>query len=232
MLIIKGLIGGLIQIALFSVVFIIPAGLVPEGTWYWDRALIFIVVYGVILTITILTLAVKAPANLEARLKAPTSRNQPMADRIITTIMTLFMLGWFVFIPIDVFFFKILPAPHIIVSVCGGVLFLLGYAIIVTAIYQNSFATPIVEDQTESGQTLVDTGFYAIVRHPLYLGMLPFFMGLAMWLGSYTALIAVSALLVIFIARITVEEKTLRKSLPGYPEYIMKVHYRLIPFIW
>lgn len=153
-LIIKGLIGGLIQLALFSVAFIIPAGLVPEGTWYWDRALIFLVVYGVILTITILTLAVKAPANLEARLKAPTSRNQPMADRIITTIMTLFMLGWFVFIPIDVFFFKIMPAPHIIVSVCGGVLFLLGYAIIVTAIYQNAFATPIVEDQTESGQTL------------------------------------------------------------------------------
>ncbi len=76
MLIIKGLIGGLFQLALFSVFLVVPAGLLPGGTWYWQRALIFIGVYGFILEATIVVLAVVAPASLEARLKAPTVSSQ------------------------------------------------------------------------------------------------------------------------------------------------------------
>lgn len=63
MLILKGLIGGLIQIALFGAFLVVPAGLVPGGTWYWTRALMFIGVYGFILEATIVALAVVAPAN-------------------------------------------------------------------------------------------------------------------------------------------------------------------------
>ena len=97
---------------------------------------------------------------------------------------------------------------------------------------QNSFAIPIVEDQSERGQTLVDTGLYALVRHPWYLGLLPFKAGSAVWLESYAGLIAVSVLLVVVIARIVVEETFLQKTLPGYTEYIKNVRYRLVPFIW
>jgi hypothetical protein len=148
MLIVKGLIGGLVQLALFSAFLIIPAGLVTGGTWYWDRALIFIGAYGVILEATIVTLAVIAPDSLEARLKAPASKKQPIADRIITAIIILTTLGWFVLIPVDVFYLKLLPSPHIAASICGGVLSLFGFAIIFAAIYQSSFAIPIVEDQS------------------------------------------------------------------------------------
>jgi protein-S-isoprenylcysteine O-methyltransferase Ste14 len=147
---------------------------------------------------SIVVLAVMAPASLKARLRLPVSKRQPVADRIVTGILMLWFLAWLVFIPIDVFNLKLLPAPQFAVSVCGGATFLFGPAIIMTAIYQNSFAVRIVEDQTERGQLLVDTGLYARVRHPLYFGALPFVAGIALWLESNAALIARSVWLGVF----------------------------------
>jgi protein-S-isoprenylcysteine O-methyltransferase Ste14 len=232
MLILRGLIGGLFNVAFFGACLIVPAGLVPGGTWYWTRALVFLGVYGFIMVVAIVTLATKAPASLEARLKAPASKKQPVADRIVTAFLVLWFLAWLSFIPVDVFYLKLMSPPQLVVSLFGGVLTLAGYAIVMTAIYQNSFAVPIVEDLTDGGQVLVDTGLYAWVRHPLYLGMLPFVAGIALWLRSYASLIATVGMLVILIARITVEEKSLRKTLPGYTEYIKKVRYRLVPLVW
>ncbi|MHC4505692.1 MAG: hypothetical protein ACYTFI_20495, partial [Planctomycetota bacterium] len=111
MLLLKGLIGGLFQLTLFGALLIVPAGLVPGGTWYWERALVFLGVYGVILETCIVTLAVVAPASLEARLKAPVSKKQPVADRVVTAILILTGIAWFVAIPVDVFYWKLLPSP-------------------------------------------------------------------------------------------------------------------------
>ncbi len=232
MLITKGLIGGLFQLALFGAFLLVPAGLVHGGTCYWPRALLFLGVYGFILEATIVVLAVVAPASLEARFKAPFSKKQPVADRIVTAFLILSFLAWFASIPIEVFYLKLLPTPQFAVSVCGGVLSLVGFAIVSATIYQNAFAIPIVEDQTERGQVLIDTGPYAYLRHPMYFGVLPFLAGIALWLESYASLIATSVILVILIARIVVEEKVLRKTLPGYTEYMEKVRYRLVPFVW
>ncbi|MHC5039950.1 MAG: methyltransferase family protein [Planctomycetota bacterium] len=232
MLIVKGLLGGLFQIVLFCTCLLLPAGLIAGGTWTWDRALLFIGVYGFILEATILVLALVAPASLEARLEGFSSKTQPRADRIITGMLFGIGLAWFVFIPVDVFHLKLMPAPPLPVSVGGAGLILLGYGIMIAAITQNAFAKPIVEDQTERGQTVVDTGVYAAVRHPMYLGLLPFNVGIALWLESYAGVIGVLLLLAVLIARIGVEERTLRKTLPGYTEYMEKVRYRLIPFLW
>jgi len=231
-LVLKGLLGGLLNAASFAVFLLVPAGLVAGGTWYWPRALWFLAVYCFIVEAGIVFLAVLAPASLEARLRRPTSGKQPVADRIVTATLILSFFAWVAFIPIDVFHWKLLPAPLFALSACGAVLFLLGFVITMTAVYQNSFAVPFVEDQTARGQVLVDTGLYARVRHPLYLGMLPFFAGLALWLESYAALIATSVLTAVLVARIFVEEKILRQTLPGYPEYMQRVRYRLIPFVW
>ena len=155
-----------------------------------------------------------------------------MADRIITALLMVTFLAWCVFIPVDVFSLRLLPPPSPAVSGFGGVTLLIGFAIVIVAIYQNAFALPIVEDQTERSQTLVDTGLYSVVRHPLYLGMLLFFPGLSLWLESYAGLIAVSAILAVLIARIHVEEQTLEETLPGYAQYVQTVPYRLLPYVW
>ena len=232
MLMLRGLIGGLFQVALFGSLLVVPAGLVPGGTWYWPRALLFLGVYGCVLVISIVALAIKAPASLEARLKPLASKKQPFTDRLVTLGLVLWGVGWFVSIPIDVFFWKLLPTPGFAASGFGAVLTAAGFAIIMAAIYENSFAAPIVEDQTDVGQVLIDTGPYARVRHPLYLGFLPFVAGISLWLESYTSLIVGFGSLVWIIGRIVVEERMLRHTLPGYSEYVEKVPYRLVPFVW
>ena len=66
----------------------------------------------------------------------------------------------------------------------------------------------------------------------MYLGFVPYFIGLALWLESYVSALAVPLIVGTLIARVFIEEKTLQENLPGYPEYMEKTRYRLIPFIW
>jgi len=135
-------------------------------------------------------------------------------------------------IPIDVFHFQLFPKPTLLASVLGGVMLLIGFGIILATLFQNAFAAPIVEDQTEEGQVVIDTGLYGLVRHPMYLGFIPYFTGLALWLESYVGALSVLLIVGTLIARVFIEEKTLQENLPGYPEYMEKIRYRLIPFIW
>jgi protein-S-isoprenylcysteine O-methyltransferase Ste14 len=227
MLVLRGLIGGLAQVAVIGALLLLPA-----GTWHWPRAIQFLVIYGLTNAISIVTLARLAPASLEARLTAPAAQSQPAADRVVTLLLFTSLLAWFAFIPIDVFHLRLLAVPPLTASVAGAVVLVAGYGLIWTTLLQNAFATPIVRDQSERGQVLIDTGPYARVRHPFYLGFLLFLAGLALWLESWASLLAVSVPLLLLVARITVEEKTLRETLPGYPDYLERVRYRLVPFLW
>ena len=227
MLMIKGLVGGVVQFALFAALLLIPA-----GTWHWPRAIQFLVAHGVLTLVATIMLALIAPASLEARLQGPLHKSQPKADRVISFLLFPLLLAWFVSIPVEVFHLQWLPAPGFMVSGLGAGLFFVGYAIIVTAIYQNEFATPIVKDQSERGHVLVDTGLYGCIRHPLYLGFVLYLTGVALWLESYLSVFLLFVIFAILLARIFVEEKTLRETLPGYIDYMTRVRYRIIPFVW
>ncbi|ESA32542.1 isoprenylcysteine carboxyl methyltransferase [Leptolyngbya sp. Heron Island J] len=227
MLMLKGLLGVLSQLALLTALLLIPA-----GTWQWPRALQFLAGYGIVLLIATVLLAMFAPASLEARLELPAAKSQPVADRVVTALIVLMAFAWFVFIPIDVFYLQLLPVPEPFISGLGALIGLAGYGILILAIFQNEFAVPIVRDQSERGQVLIDTGLYGLIRHPFYLGFLLFFVGIGLWLESYASVLMLSILLVLLAARIFIEEKTLSKSLPGYADYVAKVKYRLLPFVW
>ncbi len=227
MLTIKGLLGGLFQIVTLAALLFIPA-----GTWHWSRAIQFLVPYSIVLLISIIVLARLAPDSLEARLQFPAAKSQPVMDRVVTLILILLLFVWFAFIPIDVFHLQLLPPPPLSVSIFGLVLLFAGFGIVMVALFQNAFAAPIVKDQSERGQVLIDTGLYGRIRHPFYLGNLLFFIGIALWLESYASVLALPLVFVVLVIRIFVEEKALRKSLPGYAEYMAKIRYRLIPFVW
>jgi protein-S-isoprenylcysteine O-methyltransferase Ste14 len=231
-LIMKGLIGGLLQLALFAVALLVPAGLVPGGTWYWPRGLIFLGLYGLVLETSVVILALAAPASLAARLRAPASKKQPVADRVATAFLVLSTLAWFAFVPIDVFHLRLLPPPSLQVSIGGAAISLVGFAITMAAIYQNTYAIPIVEDQSGRAQVLVDTGLYAHVRHPFYLGLLLFYAGLALWLESYASLLTLCVVLLALLTRIAVEETMLLRTLPDYSTYLTRVPWRLVPLVW
>ena len=226
-LLIKGLVGALLQVAFFGALLLIPA-----GTFQWTEANQFLYFYGLLTLISTVFLAIKAPRSLEARLEIPMSESQPLSDRIATTFLLVFLVGWFVFIPVDIFHLKFLAPPQHIISVLGGILSLFGYGIMLTALYQNEFATTVVRDQSDRGHELRDTGLYGLVRHPFYTGFISFCAGLALWLQSYAALIAGLLPITALIGRIYAEETMLEEYLTGYKTYMSKVRYRIIPFIW
>ena len=227
MLAVKGLVRVVAQVALFAAMLLGPA-----GTWSWPRALQFLAAFAVVHTLTTLALARWAPASLEARLPPESEAKPPVADRIVSACIGVFLLAWFVCIPLDVLRWQLLPAPPFFGSLVGAVVCLAGYAIMVAALVQNEFAEPVVKDQADRGQVLVDTGLYAWVRHPMYLGALLFFVGIALWLGSSAALVALPVAFAPLIARIFVEERELQETLEGYREYMARVRHRLLPFVW
>jgi protein-S-isoprenylcysteine O-methyltransferase Ste14 len=227
MLVLRGLIGGLVQLAVLAALLLIPA-----GTWHWPRAIQFLVVYGLVNSVSIVSLARLAPASLEARLTAPVAESQPVADRVVTAFLIVSLFAWLAFIPTDVFRLRLLPLPPLEVSILGVVVLAAGYVVIWTTLFQNAFAAPIVKDQSERGQVLIDRGPYGCVRHPFYLGFIVFFMGLALWLESYAGVVALLLPCAGLVARIKVEERTLGETLPGYADYTRRVRHRLVPFVW
>jgi protein-S-isoprenylcysteine O-methyltransferase Ste14 len=227
MLLVRGILRVAMQVVFFGAVLFLPI-----GTWEWPRALQFLVAFGAISLASTLALARLAPASLEARVKRGATRDQPRADRVATLFLALFHVAWFLMIPNDVFRWQLLPRPSLGVGVFGAVLCLVGYGIMLAAVWQNSYATPVVGDQSEREQALVDTGIYSWVRHPMYFGHLALLLGLALWLESYLGLLTVPIVFAPVIARIFIEERTLVKTLPGYAEYRERVGHRLIPWVW
>jgi protein-S-isoprenylcysteine O-methyltransferase Ste14 len=114
--------------------------------------------------------------------------------------------------------------------ILGDVVVLGSYLFVFRVQRVNAFASRVV--QVEHGQRVVDTGPYAIVRHPMYLGMMWFLLATPVALGSFWAVIPALGIVPALMARILAEEALLRRDLPGYVAYSERVHHRLLPGIW
>jgi protein-S-isoprenylcysteine O-methyltransferase Ste14 len=140
--------------------------------------------------------------------------------------LSLAFIGW------DVFKWHLLPKPSVWVSSLGLLLVVVGWVIISLVFRENAFAAPVVKHQEERGHKVVDTGVYGVVRHPMYAGIFVFSVGMALWLESYAAALAVVVPTAFLALRIVFEERFLRRALPGYEVYTRKVRYRLMPYVW
>lgn len=105
-----------------------------------------------------------------------------------------------------------------------------GYIMFIIVMLQNRYASRVIEIQDR--QKLIDTGLYSVVRHPMYLSATVLYLASAVVMGSYYALIPMVLVPFLLAFRIKNEEKILLTGLPGYEEYVKKVKYRMIPFIW
>ena len=119
--------------------------------------------------------------------------------------------------------------PVTVVLAADGIIFL-GYLIFSLTLRENSYASRVVEVEKE--QTVISTGPYAIVRHPMYLGILLIYLFTPIALGSYLAVSVFFLFVPLLVYRIRNEEEVLVRELPGYSEYRKKTRYRLIPFVW
>jgi protein-S-isoprenylcysteine O-methyltransferase Ste14 len=131
-----------------------------------------------------------------------------------------------------VFRFHLMPKPGELVSFLGLALYVAGWWIMTLAMKVNPFAVPVVRLQEERHQRVIDTGVYAIVRHPMYTGFVPMVVGPALWLESYTAALLAIIPIAMLAVRSVLEERFLKPKLSGYDAYMERVRYRLIPFVW
>ncbi len=163
---------------------------------------------------------------------APIQKEQPLADKIAASLLVLSFLGVMLFIPADVFCFHSIPEPGPIVSFAGLMLFIAGWVLIAMAFGENAFAASVVKYQQERHQRTIDTGVYAIVRHPMYASIVPVLVGMSLWLQSCAAAIVSIIPIAAVALRIVYEEEFLKRELPGYEAYTRKVRFRMIPLVW
>lgn len=119
------------------------------------------------------------------------------------------------------------PMPLVLAA---NALVLASYLIVLRVLHVNEYASRVVE--VTDDQQVIDTGPYAIVRHPMYLGVLGMILATPLALGSYWALIPAALIVPALAVRAVAEEEVLRRDLPGYEAYTQKVRHRLLPGIW
>jgi protein-S-isoprenylcysteine O-methyltransferase Ste14 len=171
------------------------------------------------------------PGLLRERLKPPVQKDQPLADKLIVIPILLLILGGMGFMAADAARWRWSTMPPV-VQWAGCGLLLAAFLFIYWTMRTNSFAAPVVKIQKDRGQTVITTGPYAIVRHPMYFGALFYIAGTSLVLGSWWGLATVPIQALLFGIRIGIEEQTLRTGLEGYDDYARRVCWRLVPLIW
>ncbi len=139
---------------------------------------------------------------------------------------------WIALMPLDVRRFGWSPPFPVWIKVIGMLLLVLSSFVLFAALKENTFAAPVVKIQKERGQKVISTGLYAIVRHPMYAGAVLIFLGTPLLLGSVAGLALGLVLIVTIAARSLGEEAMLKKELDGYRDYMQKVKWRMIPFVF
>ena len=151
-------------------------------------------------------------------------------DKVLISIYTVALLALFVVTGLDARFrWSVIP---VIWQIVGFICLCLAMFLILWVTSVNRRLSTMVRIQDDRGQQVVTNGPYRYVRHPMYVGTVLFAPGIPLLLGSWWALIPAGLIIVIFIIRTAMEDKTLMEELPGYAEYTRQVRYRLIPGIW
>jgi protein-S-isoprenylcysteine O-methyltransferase Ste14 len=216
----------------FNVAFYALLLFVPAGTLHWWRAWMFLAVTVAVMAVAIFSILPDNSGLFSERARGVIQKGQPLWDRVIVILLVVSYVGQIVFIPLDVFRFQLVPKPSGFVSLFGLALYVVGWWIMTLAMKVNPFAVPVVRLQEERHQRVIDTGVYAVVRHPMYAGFVPMVVGPALWLESYIAALLAIVPIAVLAVRSVFEERFLKRELKGYEIYMQKVRYRLIPFIW
>jgi protein-S-isoprenylcysteine O-methyltransferase Ste14 len=200
--------------------FFLPAGTLA----YWQAWLYLATVF--VPAVGVMTYLLKHdPELLDRRLRL---REKEGAQKRIVAVSIIVFLVIFVIPGFDRRFgWSSVPAA---VVVAADIAVLLGYLLFVLVLRENRYASRVIE--VAKGQEVISTGPYAVVRHPMYLSVAVIYMSTPLALGSSWGMVACLLVPLFLAARILNEEKVLCRDLPGYGEYIQKIRYRLIPFVW
>ena len=197
----------------------------PAGTWNYPGGWLFIGLLFLPMLILGLALYLKAPALLKKRLNMKETQKDQQA--VVAFSGLLFVVS-FLAAGFD-FRFGWTRVPGWLVWI-AAIVQLGSYGLYAEVLRENAYLSRTVEVQ--EGQTVIDTGLYGIVRHPMYTATILMSLAIPLVLGSWISFLPMLLYPVIIIRRIHGEEAVLEEGLPGYREYKQKVRWRLIPYIW
>jgi protein-S-isoprenylcysteine O-methyltransferase Ste14 len=198
------------------------------GTFAWWQGWMFLLVYFAWTVGVSVWLSRHDPALFRRRLIGGPMAEKRTAQIIIMTLILLGFIGLMIVPALD-YRFGWSRAPLWLAPV-GDAVFSSGWLIIVFVFKENTFTASTVE--VMPGQTVVTTGPYAIVRHPMYAGGIFILVGMPLALGSWWGLTPIATIAPALIWRLLDEERMLRHDLPGYVDYMGKVRFRLVPGVW
>jgi len=222
----KALLEVLAEFAVFAALLFVSA-----GTLLWPAGWAFIAIFFSFAVAIVLWLARKEPELLAERMSSPMQRGQPLWDKVFVVAVMVLFIAWLILMPLDAVRFGWSEVPEW-PQILGALGVVLSFYIMFLTFRENAYLALVVKVQEERGQSVVSTGPYRYVRHPMYASMFLFFPGSALLLGSWWGLLLCVVLLGLLVWRIPLEERMLENGLAGYDEYARKVRYRLIPRVW
>ena len=197
----------------------------PAGTLAYPGGLLFLCLLFVPMLLMGIVMLARARDLLRKRLDA---KEKQAAQKGVQSLAGLVFIAGFVLAGLDFRFgWSDVPLP---VVIAASVVFLIGYGLYAEVMRENAYLSRTVK--VEEGQTVISTGLYGVVRHPMYTATILMFLSLPLVLGSLYALIPFAVYPALMVIRIRGEEKLLTAELAGYDEYKKRVKYRMIPFIW
>lgn len=214
-------------ISRFAAGLLLVSGLlfIPAGTWDYPQGWLLIGILFVPMFIAGLVMMKKNPELLKKRLNVTEGESE---QRRVILFSGLMFLGAFISAGVS-FRYGLLMFPFSM-SIIAAILFLAAYALYAEVLRENTYLSRTVEVQED--QKVIDTGLYGIVRHPMYMATIVLFLTMPLVLGSMLSFVIMLFYIPIIVKRIRNEEIVLENGLPGYVEYMAKVKYRLIPFLW
>ena len=197
----------------------------PAGTFNYLGGWILMGILFIPMFIAGIIMMIKNPKLLASRLNA---KEKEKKQDLVVKLSGLMFIAGFVVAGLD-YRYKWLELP-IYVNIIGSVIFILSYILYAVVLKQNTFLSRTIE--VVDAQYVIDTGLYSIVRHPMYTATVFLFLAMPLVLGSLLSFVIFMLYPVIIVLRIKNEEMVLSRELVGYKEYLTKVKYRLIPYIW
>jgi protein-S-isoprenylcysteine O-methyltransferase Ste14 len=219
-----------IQIAGMFVVFALALFL-AAGTVAWLAGWAFLVLFFGFTIALSLWLLRHSPGLLTERMTGIGKADQKTWDKVFFGLAQVFFLSWLIVMPLDAVRFHWSQMP-VWLQVVGAIMMLCSFYLFFLTFRENSFLSPAVRVQRDRGQTVVSTGPYHYVRHPMYAAAGIYLVGSTLLLGSWYGLILALAIVVAVSIRALQEERTLRTELQGYDAYMAQVKYHLIPYVW
>ncbi len=198
---------------------------VPAGTLRYPQGWLLMGILFLPMFLAGLVMMVKDPPLLRKRLHAKEGQRD---QSLVIRLCGLMFLTGFILAGLD-FRFSWVPLPDW-VSYAAAVVFLAAYLMYAEVLRENAYLSRTIEIQ--EGQTVIDTGLYGLVRHPMYSATVLLFLAMPLVLGSVLSFCVFLFYPVLISRRIRGEEQLLEAELPGYAAYQQKVKYKLIPFVW